>query len=162
MATYVVEKRGGWHDRAVERYSISDQEAVSVAANAKTPSHESSSRAAARLEATRLLRPCGSIETRIYSNGSKCRLFPLSLMQHTFFGLLTAILALKRPYLTLDLWVKGPPHEIGLSPAVWTGDRLNGGLPYIVGFCPRHASLRCSYPGRSATGSVSDYRCVGT
>jgi hypothetical protein len=31
--------------------------------------------------------------------------FQLSLMQHTFFGLLTAILALKRPYLTLDLWV---------------------------------------------------------
>ena len=37
----------------VERYSASDQETVSVAANAKTPSHESRSRAAARLAAPR-------------------------------------------------------------------------------------------------------------
>ena len=51
MATYVVEKRDGWQGRAVERYSTSDQEAVSIAANAKTPSHESSSWAVARLEA---------------------------------------------------------------------------------------------------------------
>jgi len=45
----VVEKRDGWQGRAVERYSSSDQ-AVSIAANAKTSSHESSSRAGARLE----------------------------------------------------------------------------------------------------------------
>jgi hypothetical protein len=35
----------------IERYSASDQETVSIAADAKTPSYESSSRAAARLEA---------------------------------------------------------------------------------------------------------------
>ena len=35
----------------IERYSASDHKAVSIAANAKTPSHESSSRAATRLEA---------------------------------------------------------------------------------------------------------------
>ena len=49
-------------------------------------------------------------------------------MQFALFGLLTAILALKRPYLTLDLWVQRSPHEIGLSPAMWAGDRLNVGL----------------------------------
>ena len=38
-------------DKVIERYSASDQETVSIAADAKTPSHERSSRAAARLEA---------------------------------------------------------------------------------------------------------------
>src|SRR5437016_1944675 len=49
-------------------------------------------------------------------------------VQHTLLGLLTAILALKRPYLALDLWVQRSPHEIGLSPAVWAGDRLDARL----------------------------------
>ena len=49
-------------------------------------------------------------------------------MQFALFGLLAAILALKRPYLTLDLWVQRSPHEVGLSPAMWAGDRLNAGL----------------------------------
>jgi hypothetical protein len=48
-------------------------------------------------------------------------------MQHTLFGLLTAIFALKRSYLTLDLWVQRSPHEIGLPPAVRTGNRFNVG-----------------------------------
>ena len=51
----------------------------------------------------------------------------MTLMQHTLFSLLTAILALKRPYLTLDRWVQRSPHEIGLPSAVWAGDRLNAG-----------------------------------
>ena len=61
-------------------------------------------------------------------------------MQFALFGLLTAILTLKRPYLTLDLWVQRSPHEIGLSPAVWAGDRLNAGLLTRGGFFLRHAS----------------------
>src|SRR5215813_4067497 len=64
-------------------------------------------------------------------------------MQYTFFGLLIAILALKRPYLTLYCWVQSSSHEVGLSPAVWTGDRLNWGLPLIAEFFLRHMSLRC-------------------
>jgi hypothetical protein len=64
-------------------------------------------------------------------------------MQYTFFGLLIAILALKRPYLTLYCWVQGSSHEVGLSPTVWTGDWLNGGLPVVAGLFLRHASLRC-------------------
>ena len=58
-------------------------------------------------------------------------------MQFALFGLLAAILALKRPYLTLDLWVQRSPHEIGLSPAMWAGDRLNVGLLNRGGFFPR-------------------------
>jgi hypothetical protein len=57
--------------------------------------------------------------------GSLCRL----LMQHALFGLLTAIPALKRPYLALYLWVQRPPHEIGVPPAVRAGNRLNAGWP---------------------------------
>jgi hypothetical protein len=56
---------------------------------------------------------------------SLCRL----LMQHALFGLLTAIPALKRPYLALCLWVQRPPHEIGVPPAVRAGNRLNAGWP---------------------------------
>jgi len=52
-------------------------------------------------------------------------------MQHALFGLLTAILALKRPYLALDLWVQRSTHEIGLSPTVRALDRLGGGRPNI-------------------------------
>jgi hypothetical protein len=55
-------------------------------------------------------------------------------MQFALFGLLTAIFALKRPYFTLDRWMQRSPHEIGLSPAMWAGDRLNGGRPHIVEF----------------------------
>ena len=64
-----------------------------------------------------------------------------SVMQFALFGLLTAILALKRPYLTLDLWVQRSPHEIGLSPAMWAGDRLNVGLLCRGGFFPRFKHL---------------------
>ena len=64
----------------------------------------------------------------------------VALMQFALFGLFTAILTLKRPYLTLDLWVQCSPHEIGLSPAVWAGDRLNAGLLTRGGFFLRHAS----------------------
>jgi hypothetical protein len=48
-------------------------------------------------------------------------------MQHTLFGLLAAIPALKRPYLTLYLWVQRSSHEIGVPPAVRAGNRLNAG-----------------------------------
>ena len=48
-------------------------------------------------------------------------------MQFALFDLPTAILALKRPYLALDLWVRRSPHEIGLPAAMRAGDRLNGG-----------------------------------
>ena len=58
-------------------------------------------------------------------------------MQFALFGLLTAILALKRPYLTLDLWVQRSPHEKGMSPAMWAGDRLNVGLLNRDGCFPR-------------------------
>jgi hypothetical protein len=34
-------------------------------------------------------------------------------MQFALFGLLTAIVALKRQYLTLDLWVQRSPRERG-------------------------------------------------
>ena len=61
-------------------------------------------------------------------------------MQFALFGLLTAIFALKRPYLTLDLWVQRSPHKIGLSPAVWAGDWLNAGLLIRGGFFLGHAS----------------------
>ena len=47
----MVEKHDGREDRVIERYSASDQETVTIAADAKTPSHESSSRVVARLEA---------------------------------------------------------------------------------------------------------------
>jgi hypothetical protein len=57
-------------------------------------------------------------------------------MQFALFGLLTAILALKRPYLTLDLWVQRSPHDIGLSPTMWAGDRLTVGLLNRGGFSP--------------------------
>jgi hypothetical protein len=46
-------------------------------------------------------------------------------MQLAQFGLLIAIPALKRPHLTLDLWVQRSPHEIGSSAAVWAADRFN-------------------------------------
>ena len=53
-------------------------------------------------------------------------------MQHTFFGLLTAILTLKGPYLTLDRWMQCSPHKVGLPAAVRASDRLNGGRPHIA------------------------------
>ena len=53
-------------------------------------------------------------------------------MQHTFFGLLAAILTLKGPYLTLDRWMQRSPHEVGLPGAVRAGDRLNRGRPHIA------------------------------
>ena len=59
------------------------------------------------------------------------------LIQFALFGLLTAILALKRPNLTLDLWVRRSPHEIGLSPAMWAGDWFNVGFLSRGGFFPR-------------------------
>jgi hypothetical protein len=67
-------------------------------------------------------------------------------MQFALIGLLTAIVALKRPYLTLDLWVQRSAHEIGLSPAMWADDRLNVGLLNRGRFFPRfnqfgHASI---------------------
>jgi len=58
---------------------------------------------------------------------------PTSLVQHALFRLLTAILALKRPDLALDLWVQRSPHEIRLAPAAWASDRLSGGPPNIRG-----------------------------
>ena len=61
----------------------------------------------------------------------------LVLMHFALFDLFAAILALKRPYLTLDLWVRRSPHEVGLSLAMWTGDRLNVGLLNRGGFFPR-------------------------
>ena len=67
-------------------------------------------------------------------------------MQFALIGLLTAIIALKRPYLTLDLWVRRSAYEIGLSPAMWADDRLNVGLLNRGRFFPRfnqfgHASI---------------------
>ena len=70
-----------------------------------------------------------------------CRAALFGVMQFALFGLLTAIFALKRPYLTLDLWVQRSPHEIGLSPAMWAGDRLNVGLLCRGGFFPRFKHL---------------------
>ena len=58
-------------------------------------------------------------------------------MHFALFDLFAAILALKRPYLTLDPWVRRSPHEVGLSLAMWTGDRLNVGLLNRGGFFPR-------------------------
>src|SRR5215467_7090543 len=49
-------------------------------------------------------------------------------MQHALFRLLTAILALKRPYLALDLWVQRPTHKIGLSPEVQVIGSVGVGL----------------------------------
>lgn len=49
-------------------------------------------------------------------------------MQHTLLGLFSAILALKRPDLALDLWVQCSPHEKGLPAAVRAGDGF-----YITG-----------------------------
>jgi hypothetical protein len=46
-------------------------------------------------------------------------------VQHALFRLLTAILALKPPYLALDLGVQRSTHEIGVSPTV-AGNRLGG------------------------------------
>ena len=56
------------------------------------------------------------------------------LIQHARFGLLTAILAFKRPYFALDLGVQRSPHEIGLPPAVRACNRRFGaGRPNIRG-----------------------------
>jgi len=76
-----------------------------------------------------------------------------------------AILALKRPYFTLDLWVRRSPHEIGLSPAMSTGDRFNVGLLNRGGFFPRfdqfcHApvsplALSCAQPLRLKSAVAS-------
>ena len=48
------------------------------------------------------------------------------LMEHALFGLLTALSALKRPYLALDCGVQRSPHEIGLSPTVRARNRHRG------------------------------------
>jgi hypothetical protein len=47
-------------------------------------------------------------------------------MQHALFGLLTALSALKRPYLALDCGVQRSPHEIGLSRTVRARNRHRG------------------------------------
>ena len=70
-------------------------------------------------------------------------------MQFALFGLITAILALKRPYLTLDHWVQRSPHERSLSPAMWTGDRLNVGLLDRGGFFPRSNQFCHASPSRT-------------
>src|SRR5262249_53183284 len=62
-----------------------------------------------------------------------CSAISSPLMQHALFGLFTAILALKRPYLALDLWVQRSTHEIGPPPAVWANNRLSRGRPNIRG-----------------------------
>lgn len=49
-------------------------------------------------------------------------------MQHALFRLLTAILALKRPYLALDLWVQRPTHKLGLSPELQVIGSVGVGL----------------------------------
>jgi hypothetical protein len=59
-------------------------------------------------------------------------------VQHALFGLLTALFALKRPYLALDRRVKRSPHEIGLSATVRAGNRhVVVGLTRVddVSFC---------------------------
>ena len=61
-----------------------------------------------------------------------------SRMQLAHFGLLIAILALKRPYLTPDFWVQRSAHEIGPSAAVWAADRFNEGLLQRDGFFLPH------------------------
>ena len=55
-------------------------------------------------------------------------------MQLAHFGLLIAILALKRPYLTLDVWVQRSSHEIGSSAAVWAVNRFNAAAFHGGGF----------------------------
>ena len=74
------------------------------------------------------------------------------VMQFALFGLLTAILALKGPYFTLDLWVQRSTHVIGLSPTVWAGDRLNvcllnrdGFFPPFNQFCHVPVSAPCRF-----------------
>src|SRR6476469_3022957 len=63
-------------------------------------------------------------------------------MQHALFRLLTAILALKRPYLAVDLGVQRSTHEIGLSPIVRASNRLGVGRPNIgVFFCATGSRL---------------------
>ena len=59
------------------------------------------------------------------------------LIQFALFGLLTAILALKRPYFTLDVWVRRSPHDRGLSAAMWARDWFNVVLLMSGGFFPR-------------------------
>ena len=67
------------------------------------------------------------------------------VMQFAFFGLLTAILAFKRPYLTLDVWVRRSPHDRGLPPAMWALDWFNVGLLIRGGFFP-HLNQFCHAP----------------
>src|SRR5262249_59663646 len=59
------------------------------------------------------------------ANASAVVMTGLTFNAARFFRLLTAILALKRPYLALDLGVQRSTHEIGLSPTV-AGNRLGG------------------------------------
>src|SRR5262249_57482283 len=59
------------------------------------------------------------------ANASAVVMTGLTFNAARFFRLLTAILALKRPYLALDLGVQRSTHEIGLFPTV-AGNRLGG------------------------------------
>ena len=59
-------------------------------------------------------------------------------MQLAHFGLLIAILALKRPYLALDVWVQRSSHEIGSSAAVWAVNRFNAAAFHGGGFLLPH------------------------
>lgn len=64
-------------------------------------------------------------------------------MQVAFFGLLVAILALKRPYLTLDRRVQRSTHEIGPSAAVWAADRLDDGRNrYFLPHCRETGNIQ--------------------
>src|SRR5262249_61790903 len=59
------------------------------------------------------------------ANASAVVMTGLTFNAARFFRLLTAILALKRPYLALDLGGQRSTHEIGLFPTV-AGNRLGG------------------------------------
>jgi hypothetical protein len=87
------------------------------------------------------------------------------LIQFALFGLLTAILAFKRPYLTLDVWVRRSPHDRGLSPAMWARDWFNVGLLIGGGFFPRfnqfcHVpnALDCRLPGMPGAPHFGDHQ----
>ena len=75
------------------------------------------------------------------------------VMQFAFFGLLTAILAFKRPYLTLDVWVRRSSHDRGLPPAMWALDWFNVGLLIRGGFFPRFNQF-CHAPTPSPTRHI--------
>ena len=74
-------------------------------------------------------------------------------VQFALFGLLTAILAFKRPYLTLDVWVRRSPHDRGLPPAMWALDWFNVGLLISGGFFPRSNQF-CHAPTPDPTRQI--------